>query len=88
MKAKNLLAGLVTIGMIFSSSPMAVYAKGKAKGKVVSVQVTNLPAKTLTLKKGKSKKLKVKVTVKNKASKKLVWKTSKKKDLECKKRDR
>lgn len=84
MKAKNLLAGLVTIGMIFSSSPMAVYAKGKAKGKVVSVQVTNLPAKTLTLKKGKSKKLKVKVTVKNKASKKLVWKTSKKKILSVK----
>ena len=49
-----------------------------ASGKVTSVTVTNLPAKSLTLKKGKSFKLKTKVTVSGSASKKVTYKSSKK----------
>lgn len=50
----------------------------QAAGKVKSVAVKNLPAKTLTLKKGKAKTLKVKVTVQGKkVSKKVTFKSSK-----------
>lgn len=52
--------------------------KAEAAGKVKSIAVKNLPAKTLTLKKGKSKVLKVKVTVQGKkVSKKVTFKSSK-----------
>ncbi|MBQ9061608.1 MAG: Ig-like domain-containing protein [Eubacterium sp.] len=49
-----------------------------ASGKVQSVTVSNLPAKSLTLKKGKSFKLKTKVSVSGNASKKVTYKSSKK----------
>lgn len=58
--------------------PIAFAPEVQAAGKVKSVAVTNLPAKTLTLKKGKSKALKVKVTVSGKTSKDVTFKSSKK----------
>lgn len=72
---KKILAGVVSAGMILSSMP----ASFAAKGKITSIQVTNLPAKTVTLKTGKTKQLKVKVKGTKKVSKAVVYKTSNKK---------
>lgn len=78
---KKILAGVVSAGMIFSSIPASF-----AAGKVTSIQVTNLPAKSLTLKAGKSKKLQVKVKVTGKkVSKDVVYKTSNAKIVTVKK---
>lgn len=73
----------VTLGLLLSSmavtAPQTLEAAGKAK--VVSVKVTNVKKKKVTLKKGKSLALKVKVKVKpNKAKyKKVTYKSSNKK---------
>lgn len=53
---------------------------------VKSVSVSNLPAKTLTLKKGKSKQLKIKVSVKGKASKRVTFSSGKPKIVKVSKK--
>jgi uncharacterized protein YjdB len=67
--------GAALVTTMVMSCPVAA----KSKGKIKSIKVTNLPAKTLTLKKGKSKTLKFKVTKSGKISKALAYKTSNKK---------
>ena len=78
---RKLLAGLLIMGMIVTAFPISYGGQAYAatKGKVKSVKVTNLPAKTLTLKKGMTKKLKVKVTTSGKISKKVKYTSSNKK---------
>jgi len=78
----KVLSGILCVAMVCSvitvTSPTTTVEA--AAGKVKSVKVTNLPAKTLTLKKGKSKVLKVKVeTTKKSVSKEYTFKSSKKK---------
>ena len=69
---------MLTLAFCLPSLAPAREVRG-ASGTVKSVAVSNLPAKTLTLKKGKSFKLKAKVTVKGKISKAVTYKTSNKK---------
>lgn len=85
--AKKVLVIALSLAMIVSSitigpSLKVVNAAKKASkaGKVTSISVSNLPAKTLTLKKGKSKVLKVSVkTSGKKVSKAYSFKSSNKK---------
>ena len=72
---KTIMGAALVTSMVMSC-PVAAKAK---KGKIKSVKVSNLPAKTLTLKKGKSKTLKFKVTKSGKISKALAYKSSNKK---------
>lgn len=78
-KKMKALAFILSLAMIvcagtFGPASSEVQA---ASGKVTSVTVTNLPAKTLTLKKGKSKVLKVNVkTSSKKVSKAYTFKSS------------
>lgn len=67
------LSMVLVFGAVLTYVPEA-----QAAGKVKSVTVKNLPAKTLTLKKGKTKTLKTKVTVQGKkVSKQVTFKSSK-----------
>lgn len=67
------LSMILVLGAVLTYVPEA-----QAAGKVKSVTVRNLPAKTLTLKKGKAKTLKTKVTVQGKkVSKQVTFKSSK-----------
>lgn len=67
------LSMVLVFGAVLTYVPQA-----QAAGKVKSVTVRNLPAKTLTLKKGKTKTLKTKVTVQGKkVSKQVTFKSSK-----------
>jgi uncharacterized protein YjdB len=72
---RTFFASAAVTAMVLS---VPVSAKAK-KGSITKVAVTNLPAKTLTLKKGKKKTLKFKVTKKGKISKALAYKSSNKK---------
>lgn len=72
---KTIMGAALVTSMVMSC-PVAAKAK---KGKIKSVKVSNLPAKTLTLKKGKSKTLKFKVTKSGKISRALAYKSSNKK---------
>jgi len=83
MKIMNrILSGVLcaTIMCNIITVTMPVTTVEAATGKVKSIKVVNLPAKTLTLKKGKSKVLKIKVnTTKSNVSKAYTFKSSKKK---------
>lgn len=71
---------MITSVITFNPAQKDVWAakKSKSSGKVKSISVSNLPAKTLTLKKGKSKALKVSVkTSGKKTSKAYTFKSSK-----------
>ena len=83
-----MLAAVLTIAAGLTSaaaSAPAGAAKLTATSKVTSIAVSNLPAKTLTLKKGKSKTLKVKiVTAKASTSKKFTVVSSNEKRVTAK----
>lgn len=76
---KKVSALVMALVLVYSMPSVAGLAEVAAAGSVKSVSVTNLPAKTLTLKKGKAKVLKVKVNATKGASTKFTYKTSNKK---------
>lgn len=76
---KKRIVRILTAASVFAMAMMIAVPEVQAAGTVKSVEVSNLPAKTLTLKKGKSKTLKASVKVTGKASKKVTWKSSNKK---------
>lgn len=78
MKKSKRFVRILTAAFTLAIAVMVAAPEVQAAS-VKSVEVSNLPAKTLTLKKGKSKTLKAKVTVSGKASKKVTWKSSNKK---------
>lgn len=78
MKKSKRFARILVAAFTLAVAVMVAAPEAQAAS-VKSVSVSNLPAKTLTLKKGKSKTLKAKVTVTGKASKKVTWKSSNKK---------
>ncbi len=83
--ALTLSLSMTVSGMALGMATKNVYAK--AKGKVTGISVTNLPAKTLTLKKGKSKVLKVGVKVSRKGvSKAYTFQSSKPKVVKVSKK--
>ena len=77
-KTSRILVVLLLLALCLPSMVPAMEVRAAA-GTVKSVAISNLPAKTLTLKKGKTFKLKAKVTVKGKVSKAVTFKTSNKK---------
>lgn len=78
----TMVCGLITV----TNPAQKVDAYAKKTYKVTSVSVTNLPAKTLTLKKGKSKTLKVSVKAVSKKYKKFTVSSSKKGIVSAKKK--
>ena len=76
---KKVLAVVLAVAMILTlvNIPAIGSEAASKKKSVKSVTVTNLPAKTLTLKKNKTFQLKTKVTVTGKASKAVKYKSSK-----------
>lgn len=76
---KQVLAVVLAVAMILTlvNVPAIGSEAASKKKSVKSVTVTNLPAKTLTLKKNKTFQLKTKVTVTGKASKAVIYKSSK-----------
>jgi uncharacterized protein YjdB len=75
---KQIMAWVLTLVIALSIITIPETTAEAATGKVKSISVTNLPAKTLTIKKGKTFTLKTKVTVSGKASKAVTYKSSKK----------
>ncbi len=76
---KKVISVILALAMIISLVNVpAIGSEAASKKKTVkSVTVSNLPAKTLTLKKNKTFQLKTKVTVTGKASKAVIYKSSK-----------